>query len=209
MQSTLSITKGVNPKKFFPNTRHIINYAFSIGVKHYFRFDDHLNLPYERALCSLVFYKEIELNIDSELLKAHVEAINNILMSQKIDIYKIKELNDLMMQRLRLPKDPELMYKLASVVFFGADENPEVYEYEHGKRKIAFWKKNTSVGDFFLSMPLQELIPYLKHAGENLEAFSRLIKDVDQKHLNKVLPALSEEQKMKLKDRSGSAAVAT
>lgn len=202
MLSSIKIVKGLSPKKFFPNTKHIINYAFSIGAKHYFRYDDHLNLPYQRALCSLVFYKEIELNIDHTFLTAHVEAINNILLSTKIDIYKIKELNDLLMQRMKLPKDPDLMYKLASVVFFGAEENPEVYEFEFGKKKIEFWKKNASVTDFFLSMPLQELIPYIKHAGENLEAYSRLLEKTKSRHSDKVLQALSEEQKIKLKDKS-------
>lgn len=209
MPSIFKIEKNIDPKKFFPSSKHIIIYAFTIGTKHYFRFDDHLNIPYQRGLTSLLFYKEVELNIDSELLKAHFEAVDNILMSTKINVFEIKRLNDLLMQRTKLPKDPELMYKLASVVFFGADENPEVYEFEHGKKKILFWKKNTSLDAFFLSMPLVELIPYLKYAGENLQAFSRLISDVSQTHTDKVLQHLSESQKMILKDKSVSVQAAT
>lgn len=209
MESTLQIKKGINAKKFFPNTRHIITYAFSIGPEHFFKFDDHLNIPYQRALSSLVFYKEVELNIDRDFLKAHVEAIDAILLSAKINIFKIKELNDLLMQRMKLPKDPELMYKLASVIFFSDRENPEVYEFEYGKKKIDFWKQHTSMTDFFLSMPLQELIPYLKHAGENLEAFSQLIEKTKSAHSDKVLQELSEEQKMNWKDSAGSVPVVT
>ncbi len=180
----LEIKKNISPKKYFPAARHIINYAFSVGTRHYFRFDDHLNVPYERALSCLVYYREIEMNCDHSFLKAHTEAINKILLSNPINVFKIKEINDQLAQRLKLPKDPELMYKLASVVFFDQDENPEVYEWEYCRKKIEFWKKSTSLTDFFLQKPLVELIPYLQHAGENLQAFSQLIEEANVQHLD-------------------------
>jgi hypothetical protein len=209
MVSTPEIKKNINAKKFFPESRHIITYAFSIGANHYFKFDDHLNIPYERALSCLVFYREVEMNIDHMFLKAHIDAIDNILLSKQIDIFKIKNLNDQLKTRLTLPKDPELMYKLASVVYFDQHESPEVYEWEYGKKKIDFWKKNSSLKDFFLQKPLQELIPYLRYAGENLETFSRMMQDVNDHHWGKVLGNLSEKQKTILNDKRGSSPVVT
>lgn len=191
MESQVSI----NPKKFFPDTKHIIQYAFSIGTNHYFRFDDHLNIPYERGLSCLVYYRELEMNCDHHFLNAHVAAIDTILLSTKIDIFKIKSLNDQLKQRLTLPKDPDLLYKLASVVFFDQNESPEVYEWEYGKKKIEYWKTNASLTDFFLQKPLQELIPYLGYAGENLKAFSQLIEQKSQSHWDNLLSHLSDEQK--------------
>lgn len=186
MASTVEIRNGIEPKKFFPNSRHIIEYAFSIKDQHYFKFSEHLNLPYERALSCLVFYKELDMNVDRDFLKQHCDAIDKILLGNPIDVFKIKNLNDLMVQRLNLPKDPELMYKLASVVYFDQSESPEVYEYMHGKKKIDFWKENTTLTDFFLSKPLRELIPYIDYAGENIETFSRMVEEKKKTHLAKV-----------------------
>jgi hypothetical protein len=196
MASTVEIKENIDPKKYFQNARHIIEYAFSIGKKHYFRFSDHLNVPYERALSCLVYYREVDLNIDRDFMQEHLKAIDGILTSSKIDVFKIKQLNDQLLTRLQLPKDPELMYKLASVVFFDQEETPEVYEWEYAKKKIAFWKENASLRDFFLQKPLKELIPYLEYCEENLETFSRMVQDVNKVHSEKVSEILSGSSKM-------------
>lgn len=190
MVSTVEIKEGIDPKKYFPASKHIIEYAFSIGKKHYFKLSDLLNTPYERALACLVYYREVDMNIDGEFLDEHIAAIDKILTSSKIDVYKIKQLNDQLRQRRQLPKDPELMYKLASVVFFDQEESPEVYEWAYGQKKIDFWKENTTLRDFFLQKPLRELIPYLDYAGENLDTFSRMVADVNKVHSDN-LKALS------------------
>jgi hypothetical protein len=205
----LQIKKNITGKKTFPNSKHIINYAFSLGSKNYFRFDDHLNIPYERALSCLVYYKEIEMNCDLSYLQAHVQAINNLLLKNPINIFDIKKLNDQLDQRLRLPKDPELMYKLASVVFFDQDENPQVYEWAYCAKKIEFWKKNASLTDFFLQKALQELIPYLQFAGKNLETFSQMIEEKSRQHWDNLHGNLSPEQKMKLQDKRSLSPEAT
>lgn len=195
----LEIKEGINPKEFFPEVKHIIIYAFTIGERHYFRFDDPLNIPYERALSCLVYLKELDMNCDRKFLKAHTEATDNLLAKGKFtisDLVTIKTLNDQLKQRLELPKEPDLMYKLASVVFFDQHENPITYEFKYGENKIRSWKKNTALKDFFLSKPLLELIPYLQFAGENLEQFSQMTEEVTHQHLDNLLPLLSESQKM-------------
>jgi hypothetical protein len=184
-------------KKVFPDAKHVIEFAFSVAGKDYYRFVDHLNIPYERALSCLVYYREVDMNIDHDLLKQHLEAVNKILTGTTIDIFKIKQLNDQLLQKLQLPKDPELLYKLASVVFFDSEENPALYEWEHGKKKIEFWKQNASLQDFFLQKPIVDLIPYLQYAGENLETFSRMVQDVNKLHLENLSAISSDSSKMK------------
>jgi hypothetical protein len=204
MNLKLEIKEGINPKEFFPDAKYMIMYAFTIGDRHYFRFDDPLNTPYDRALKCLVYYKELDMNCDRAFIKAHTEAIDNMLLKSKLtikDLVSITTLNDQLKQRLELPKEPDLMYKLASVVFFDQHENPIVYEFKYGENKIRSWKKNTSLTDFFLSKPLLELIPYLEHAGENLQMFSRMIEKESQAHLANLLPLLSDEQKKILQDK--------
>jgi hypothetical protein len=194
----VEIKEGINPKDYFPNSKYVIVYAFSIAERHYFRFDDPLNTPYDRALKCLVYYKELDMNCDRGFIKAHTEAFDNAFLKNKIDIntlLELKQLNDQLKQRLALPKEPDLMYKLASVIFFDQNENPTVYEFKYGENKIKAWKKNTSLTDFFLSKPLRELIPYLEHAGINLEQFSRMIEKESAQHSKNISAMLSGEQK--------------
>jgi hypothetical protein len=209
MASSVEIRGDIDPKKYFPNAKYIINYAFSIGKKHYFRFAEHLNIPYERGLSTLVFYREMEMNTDREYLQAHADAVNNILRQNPIDVFQIKLLNDQLQQRLQLPKDTELMYKLASVVFFDQEENPDVYEFEYGNKKIAFWKEAADLNDFFLRKPMGELIPYLRYVGRNLSTFSKMIESANKRHLANLSVHLSEKQKMKLNGRKSSSPAAT
>jgi hypothetical protein len=209
MSLKVEIKKGINPKSFFPDAKHIITYGFTIGERNYFRFDDPLNTPYDRALKTLVYYKELDMNCDRAIIKAHTEAFDNVLKQSSINIdslMQLKGLNDQLKQRLELPKETELMYKLASVVFFDQFENPYVYEFKYGENKIRSWKKTTTLTDFFLQKPLLELIPYLQFAGENLEQFSQMTKEATQQHLDKIYPLLSDEQKTILQSKLNSSA---
>ncbi len=206
MSLKVEIKKGIDPKSFFPDAKHIIVYGFTIGERHYFRFDDPLNTPYDRALKCLVYYKELDMNCDRAFIHAHTQAFDNALSKQTITIntlMELKKLNDQLKQRLLLPKEPDLMYKMAAVTYFDQHENPYTYEFKYGENKIRFWKKTTSLTDFFLQKPLLELIPYLQHAGENLEQFSQMTQKVTHQHLDNLLPLLSEEQKMILQGNLG------
>jgi hypothetical protein len=204
MEFKTEILPGINPKQFFPDAKHIIIYAFTIGDRNYFRFDDPLNIPYDRALKTLVYYKELDMNCDREYLKAHTAAFDKVLSGTKITITELvtlKQMNDQIKQRLELPKEPDLMYKLAAVVFFDQHENPMTYEFKYGENKIRFWKKNLTLTDFFLQKPLVELIPYLQYADINLEQFSRMTERATERQLAKLLPMLSEEQRQTLKNK--------
>lgn len=201
----VEILNNINPKEFFPDAKHIIMYAFTLGDRHYFRFDDPLNTPYDRALKCMVYFKELEMNCDRDFLVAHTQAFDNVFSAAKMttkDLVTLVDLNNQLRSRLELPKEPELMYKLASVVFFDQHENPCVYEFKYGNSKIKFWKKNALLTDFFLQRPIMELIPYLQYAGENLEQFSQMTVKVTQAHSDKLLHLLSDIQRMTLRSRS-------
>lgn len=200
----VAILPGIDPKKYFPDARYVLLYGFSVGDRHYFRFDDPLSMGYDRALKTLVYYKEIDMNVDRALIKAHTEAFTNVLMKPAITIdtlIELKKLNDQLAARLELPKEPDLVYKLASIVFFDQFENPNIYEFKYGEGKIRYWKKNTDIKDFFLQTPIRELIPYLPYAAENLETFSRMITSETADYLDNLSKLLSPEQKQILKDK--------
>lgn len=175
------------PNKLFPNQKQIIKYAFSIGGKEYYQFDDIFALPYERGLMAIAFYHEVNMRCSREYLIKHVEAISNILHnSNKIDVFGIDALNNQMKERLDLVVDVDLLYKLASVVFFDELENPCLYEMEYNQKKIEQWKKNSSVGAFFLQQPIQELIPFLKSVEVDLDMYSPLNEKLNQYHLERI-----------------------
>lgn len=174
--------KNFDTKKIFPDSKHVIEHAFTVGGVDYFTFIDALNTPYERGLTSLVFFREISMNVDHEFLEQHVQAVEKVMTTNPINIYQVKQLNDLLAQRIKLPKDPELLWKMASVLYFDANESPYTYDFEYSKRKIEHWKANSSVKDFFLQHQLTELIPYLKFADENLEQYSKMVEEYKKKH---------------------------
>lgn len=198
-----------SPKNIFPEQKHVVELAFKVAGQEYFCFADPFNAPYERALTAIVFYREVSMNCDYSLLQKHTDAVNELLMSSRIDVFKIKTLNDLLTQRIKLPKDPELIYKLASVVYFDKNESPEVYDFEYGKKKIAFWKQHASLKDFFLQQPLIELIPYLKHADQNIENYSLIAEQFSKIHSDTLSDILSGKPKTNSNTKNTSSQAAT
>lgn len=171
-----------NTKSIFPNQKHMIEYAFTVkGVK-YYQFNDVFQIPYERGLMALAVYEEVRMKCTREYLLKHVEACRKILHDNKIDIYKLNALNEQMSDRLNLAFDTDLLYKLASVVFFDKKENPAVYEPDYCKKKIEFWRENKDVNAFFLQKPLVELIPFLRDVDFDLQKYSETVKKVNKMH---------------------------
>ena len=173
-------------KQLFPNIDAVIVPSFSVGGKTYYQFADINAMPYQRGLMAVAVYNELEMRCTRDYLEQHVEAIDNILSKSEIDIYAIKTLNNQMKARLSLKTDTELMYKLASVAFWDENESPVSYDPEYNKKKIAHWKKNIGVADFFLSKPLMDLMPFLNNIDVDLDIYSELTAQLDQIHLEKI-----------------------
>jgi len=160
--------------------KYRIEYAFTCGGTKYYRFADISNLPYERGLMALNVYNEFDMRCDRKQLQRHVDAMDNLLHQQKIDIFKIQQLNEILKQRLELMTDTNLLYKLASVVFFDKTENPAVYEPEYAEKKIAKWRKDQKVTAFFSQRPLLELIPSLQSVGVDLDTYTELLEELNK-----------------------------
>jgi hypothetical protein len=162
--------------------KYRIEYAFTCGGTKYYRFADITNIPYERGLMALVAYNEVGMRCDRDFLIRYQGAIDDILHQQKIDIFKIQQLNELLKQRLQMPTDVDLLYKLASICFFDKSENPAVYEAEYAEKKIAKWRKDKGVRDFFMQTPLLELLQFSGSVDTDLDTFSEMQKEVKMIH---------------------------
>lgn len=169
-------------KKRKQKEKYRIEYAFTSGGTKYYRFADITNLPYERGLMAMHVYSEVDMRCSRNFLIHYSDAIDKLLHSNKIDIFKINQLNEILKQRLSMTTDTELLYKLASVCFFDKTENPAVYEPEYADKKIAKWKKDNKANDFFLQKPLLELMPFLRNVDTDLDTYSAICQEIDKIH---------------------------
>jgi hypothetical protein len=99
--------------------------------------------------------------------------------------------------------DADLIYKLASVVFFDKSESPTHYEHGYNQKKIEHWKKKASMYDFFLQMPVQQLVPFLKQSEGDTHTYLQKIMEMTMqaeelaKNSQLVFSHLLPEQKTK------------
>ncbi len=183
----------------FPQSKHIIKHAFTAGGIDYYEFDTTANLPWKRGLKFLAIYNELDMRCDRFFLTKHTEAVENILTnSKKIgldEIVKIRQLNAQLKERLNWIYHEDLIYKVASVVFFDATENPDDWEWKYASQKIERWKKQGDAASFFLHEPIQRLIPFLKDANLNIPNYSQVQKEIDHQMLENIFTSLPQNQK--------------
>lgn len=186
-------------KTAFNHEGLIITSAFTIAGREYMEVDSIYNLPYQRGMAAVKVYEEMKMKCDYEYLKAHAQAIDNLFKKdtgfRTTEILNVKKLNDQLLERLNIAVDTDLVYKLASVVYFDKTESPFAFDAEYAKKKIVFWKKHKSAEDFFLQQPLQKLIPFLRSPEINLQTYSEAMEALNKVHWEEVSLLLSPKQR--------------
>jgi hypothetical protein len=187
--------------KFPTATKHITKYAFTVDGVDYFEFDQVANLPYKRGLKFLSVYNELDMKCDRFYLNAYCDAIESQFNKPKLgfnELANIRTMTAQLKERLTWIYQEDLIYKLCSVVFFDANENPDDWEWGYALKKIEHWKKHESAAAFFLHEPIQRLIPYLKDLGLNSLSYSSTQKELDKQQLENLFRNLSGSQKKDL-----------
>jgi hypothetical protein len=182
-------------KNAFPNTKHVIRYAFTSGDVDYFMMDDLFNIPWQRGMEAIYAYEELQMRCNKEYLVAHTGLVDEILTGTRIgmgEIMRIKAINDQLRQRLDWIVVPDMAYRLASIIFFDASESPERYELKYGLEKVKLWKQNSDVQSFFLQQPVRTLMPFLDGFEGNFQSYSDLIEKVNKDHLTNLSTKFSE-----------------
>lgn len=186
----------------FPHvTKHIVKEAFEVGGVKYFEFDTTANLPWKRGLKFLSVYNELDMKCDRFFLNAHCDAIEAQFNKPKFganEMLQIKILNQQLKDRLTWIYQEDLVYKIASVVFFDANENPDDWEWGYALKKIDHWKKHEDVATFFLHEPIQRLMPFLGVSKQTMQQYSQTQQELDKQMLEKILENLSGTQKKNL-----------
>jgi|LakMenEpi05Aug10_1017310.scaffolds.fasta_scaffold02479_1 hypothetical protein len=171
------------------NTEPIINkgtfslkYAFTCGGVDYYEFADYNNLPYQRGLEALTFFQELQNGVDRKYLLEHVDAVDKVLSDpKKINVGQITVLNYRLKDRLNYIISKNVIFNCASVVFVTKDEDPLHYDHAFNARKIEAWKKDADAS-FFLSEPLQRLIPFLKESGASSLTYLKVVEQIERLH---------------------------
>lgn len=186
---------GKKPKGFILDQKYKVVEAFRFDGVVYYQFDDSYQIPTGRAFAALTFYHELEMKCDKVYLEKHCKAVEVILSDpKKINIQAIAIINKNLKERLNLAPFPDHIYKLASVMFFDENESPYNYDFKYGHEKIARWKRGGSMLDFFLKIPLKDLMPFSNLPEKNLETYFQVADQVDRMHQEDLAQVLSSAQ---------------
>lgn len=168
--------------RFLSDTKYKIVEAFECGGITYYQFENPFNVPYQRGLSALDHYDVLRSRCDKEYLVSYSKAVKEIITDKKLlDLRKLMQITSHLEERVNMIVVPDHVYNLASVVYFDATENPAVYDYTYGQKKVQRWKKEETMKDFFLRKPITELIPYLQDSEGNIPMFSDLMTTAEEK----------------------------
>jgi len=171
LQNTYTKPLKINPK-FLAVPKSCVEFVFECeGIK-YYKYTDEFNLPVERSMSALDIYAELDLKVSHEFLKTHCLAINEAI--NKGQLTTIAALNRILESNINTITNVDLLYKLASVLYFCEAENPNVYDYSTAQKKIASWKREKDMHAFFLQMPISVYLPSFNTSELNLEAYTLL-----------------------------------
>jgi len=179
-----------------------------LGVQYYYH-KDVMQTPCQRYLYLSNYLQEYEMRFDREYLLQEIEAretaekeIEDLFTVKSGGINlakvlkKIEGLRKLTLQakeRLELIIEPDVIYKIASVVLFDIHENPGFYDAKHGIEKVQKWRDG-NVTDFFLTMPLQKLLNLRNLSQEDLKTYLKVAGEVKKEHLANIFTMLSSSQ---------------
>lgn len=172
-----------------------IKEAFISGGITYYQFEDIFSLPCQRAFEAKTFYEELNSGISAEYLKQHIEAMDVLLNDNNgINITKIITLIARLKERQEFVIDADIVFKLASVVYFDKNESPYQYDMKYNHTKIKNWKENNEdIADFFLSTPIRNLIPFTNTSANDLRDYLKTVELLKKRQKNEVLSILSKK----------------
>lgn len=198
-----SLFGGKKPK-FYIKPEHQTEFVFECGGKKYYKFTSELNIPSQRAFNALDIYQELDCGIDKTHLQGFCKAI--IEQTNKGRLVEVANLAKLLEQQTSHITNVNLMYKLASVLYFDEQENPYDYDYVYCENKIKFWQENQKdIHNFFLQLPIGNLIPFGELSKINFQSYTKFQLKEQTAVLNHIIQSLpNTENDKELKERLNS-----
>jgi hypothetical protein len=186
---------GVAPKERYDQ----IEYAFTSGGTHYFKFTAEVNIPFQRAIAARDILTEELWQINPDFLKGWTESVLGIVVNGTIKpdkkVFEIGILTTRLKEQLELSFSLVRQMKLASVVYFDEYENPLDYQHPYNQKKVKSWMADNDVPGFFLNLLDFQSLPSLKELEMNfpnyLQAESHQ-KFADLKHITSLMLSQKE-----------------
>ncbi len=173
---------------------HETELCFTASGIDYYKFVNEFNIPYSRAMAAMDIYRELEEKTDSKYHKLSYQTI--IEMANQGNLVGIGIIASNALERMDNISNVDIMYKLASVLYFDADENPYTYDPEYADKKIKLWRKE-NIEDFFLRTPLNDLLPCFDGSQMNISTYTRAQRRLLIANLKNHLSMLSGKSKNK------------
>jgi hypothetical protein len=170
--------------KFEVDEKHKVVPAFEMDGVQYYQFADINNMMTGRAFVAMDYYNELSMRCTREYLVEHCDAMEKVLSGDSINVINIAQLHTQLKERLEMILQPDIVYKIASVVYFDESEQPYTYDFKYNQKKIEQWKSKGM--DFFLQIPLNELIPSLDLSEVDLKNYMIVADKVNRKHLENI-----------------------
>jgi hypothetical protein len=180
-------------KSYLVDGKHRIVEAFIHNGTRYLMYENPADVPVARMLAVQGIYVEMEMRADREYLEQHCKAVDKILNENKrgINVTYLAQLNTNLRERLNLMPLPDFVFKLASAIFFDETESEVSYDWKYNEQKIAKWKEDPAMLDFFLSRLASELIPSLGPSKESTPVYFQIAEKIDKIHRDKLTKVLS------------------
>jgi hypothetical protein len=199
--------KPINPvyNLKHPDIAHKVEVAFEAGGRSFYRFIDDHQIPAGRYKYIYAALREVDLRMNLDTLKGYVAEIKKVLnggdKKNNISLENLWRVTLNLESRLALAFEPASVARLAAVLFFDETEDLMTYDKMKGAQKVEFWEKH-NVRDFFLTMPIVELLGLRNISATSLEAFIQesqlLLQDLTFDLQNQSSESLSESGKSPL-----------
>jgi hypothetical protein len=163
-----------------PDLADKVEFAFSAGLllnkRDYYRFKESHFMPVGRFKFAEAFLYESELRMDLKTLNGYMDELAKNIDGSKgqINIEKCFQVIWSIRSRCKLAFSPEIIERLASVVYFDDTEDLSDLDHDYAAQKVKFWKEHDCIS-FFLTKPIIDL---LNLQGYSETSFQTFIKEI-------------------------------
>lgn len=189
-QKLIEIKKG---NALITNDAHETEFVFECGGIAYYKFVNDFNIPIERAFAAMDIYAEYDERCERVYHESAYKAIIECI--KKVEVGKIFVICENALERMQHITNIDLVYKLASVLYFDKFENPYQYDVAYNQKKIAAWKAEKDIDSFFFGLPIRELIPSFTGLEIDISTYTNLQRKEVLKKLQFQLMQFSPEEK--------------
>lgn len=170
------LNKKLSDLRSYPKTTEApVKYAFTFDGVDYYQFESIEKMPFKRALAALPIYQEMQSGCTKEYLEQHTKFID-ALMKERFtaeSVFKVAQANQFMKERLKWIAVEEVAYKLAAIVFFSKDENPNEFDWNVARKKVDKWKSSPNHA-FFLNQQISQFINFGEMPEKDLNLYFQI-----------------------------------